>query len=151
MDTLKQYKAAVTKLNAYIEAHKMRVSQVREMVLKQVCLLPQPFNADQLTKACAAERISVGTVYNALDLFLSAQILHASERQRGRAATEYELITGHQTRMQIICQRCGRVSETRDKAIERLIQERKYSNFNASHFSIFIYGECKHCRRLIKE
>lgn len=151
METLKPYKAALTRLNAYIGEHEMRVSRVREMVLEQVCLLPQPFTADRLAKACMAERISVGTVYNALDLFLSAQILHASKRQRGKAATEYELITSRQTRMQIICQRCGRVSEIHDKAIERLVQERKYSNFNASHFSVFVYGECKHCRRKIIE
>ena len=145
------YDAALVRLNTYIAEQNMRVSTVREMVLEQVCLLPQPFTADQLAKACQAERISVGTVYNALKLFLSAQILHATNRQRGRAATEYELITGVKNHMQIICQQCGRVSDIHDKAIDRLIQTRKYSNFNLQHYSLFVYGECKHCRRLKKE
>ena len=120
------------------------------MVLEQVCLLPQPFTAEQLADACKAERISVGTVYNALNLFLLAQILYATNRQRGRAATEYELTVGSPTRMHIVCTRCGRVTEIHDKAIARLVQERKYSNFNMQHFSLYVYGECKICRRQVK-
>ena len=138
-------------MNAYIQERNMRVSPVREMVLEQICLLPQPFTADQLAKACLAERISTGTVYNTLSLFVSAQILHATDRQRGRTATEYELITGSTVRMQIVCQKCGRVSGFQDRAIEDLIRARKYSNFNLQHFSLFVYGECKHCRRVKTE
>ena len=55
-------------------------------------------------------------------------------------ATEYEVVTSNQHRMQIICQKCGRVSDIQDKAIARLIKERKYSNFTLQHFSLFIYG-----------
>ena len=141
------YDAALERLNGYIAEQNMRYSQVREMVLEQVCLLPQPFTADQLAQACKAERISVGTVYNSLSLFLKSQILHATKRERGRAATEYELIAGTHNRMQVICQKCGRVAEIHDKAIDRLIKVRKYSNFNLHHYSLFVYGESKHCRR----
>ena len=123
----------------------MRPSRVRNMVLEQACALKQPFTAAQLIDACAEQRISVGTVYNALDLFVLAQILHATERQRGKAATEYELVTSPVTRIQIICQKCGRTKEIHDKAISLIVQERKYSNFNMQHFSLFIYGECKIC------
>lgn len=125
----------------------MRPSIVRNVVLEQVCLLPQPFTARELVEACQAERISVGTVYNCLSLFISAQILHANNRQRGQSATEYEIITGNQNRMQIICTQCGRVSDIHDKAISRLIKVRKYSNFNMQNFSLFVYGECKICRK----
>ena len=151
MDVLKSYKTASAKLNAYVQEHAMRTSQVREMVLEQVCQLRQPFTADQLVAACKPERISQGTVYNALDLFLEAKILHAADRQRGRIATEYELITGNAIRMQLECQRCGRLVEFHDKAIERLVMERKYSNFTIQHYSLFVYGECKLCRRLAKK
>ena len=144
----KTYDAALARLTGYIKEQGLRSTPVRRMVLEQICLLPQPFTAEQLTQACVAERISVGTVYNSLSLFLSAQILHATNRQRGKTATEYELITGTPNRMQIICQKCGRVANMHDKAIEHLIEKRKYSNFNVSHFSVFVYGECKHCRRI---
>lgn len=143
----KIFGGALERLNAYIASHEMRFSPVREVVLEQACLLPQPFTADQLIEACLTEHVSQGTVYNCIRLFLDAQILHANERQRGRTSTEYEVITGNITRAQIICQKCGRVSNFRDPAIERFVRERKYSNFNIQHFSLFVYGECKRCKQ----
>lgn len=145
----KTYDTALERLQAYIKANKMRRSVVREMILEQVCQLPQPFTADQLSKACAAERISVGSVYNVLDVFVSAQILHAISRQRGRTAMEYELTMVTRNRIQVICGRCQRVTNFHDKAIEHLIETRKYSNFNPDHYTLFVYGVCKHCRNLL--
>lgn len=151
MKVLKTYEAALTKLQAYMEEYKLRHSPVREMVLEQVCILPQPFTASQLVEACKTERISVGTVFNNLKLFVQAQILHAIDRQRGKEATRYELIPGKLVHMQMICGKCGRVSEFKDKAIEHLIRIRKYRNFDMQHYSLFVYGECKHCQRKVKE
>jgi Fe2+ or Zn2+ uptake regulation protein len=142
----KTYDIALERLNQYLKEQHMRVSKVREMVLEQICLLPQPFTADQLVQACTAERISTGTVYNTLALFVSIRILNAITRQRGKNATEYELITGSKVRMQVICQKCQRVTHFRDPALERLILNRKYTNFNLQYYSLFIYGECKYCR-----
>jgi Fe2+ or Zn2+ uptake regulation protein len=77
-----------------------------------------------------------------------AQILHATQRQRGAAATEYELIASRSSmRMQVVCTKCGRVQDIQDKAIAHLLQERKYSNFTMQYASVFVYGECKICRR----
>lgn len=145
----KTYEAALVKLNEYIAAHPMRKSHVREMVLEQVCLIQQPFTAEQLAEACAAERISVGTVYNALELFITAQILHAISRQRGKGATQYEVIPGKQIHMQIRCGKCGRITEIHDNAIDHLVRVRKYMNFEMQRYTLLIYGECKHCRKPI--
>lgn len=141
------YNNALERLNRYVKTNGLRPSVVRNTVLEQACCLSQPFTAKQLVEVCQEQRISVGTVYNSLNIFISAQILHANERQRGKAATEYEVITGEHHRMQIICQKCGRISDIQDKAIARLIKERKYSNFTLQHYSLFVYGECKVCRR----
>ena len=84
---------------------------------------------------------------DSLNTFVDAQIFRATERQRGKAATEYELITGSSNRLQIVCKKCGRVTDITDKAITTLVQDRKYSNFNMQHFSLFIYGECRICRK----
>ena len=123
----KTYEAALLKLNEYISARNMRKSRVREMVLEQACMLPPLFTAEQLAKA--------------------AQILHAIDRQRGKSATQYEVIPGKQTYMQIQCSKCGRVSEIKDKAIDHLIRVRKYINFDMQCYTLLIYGECKHCRK----
>lgn len=123
----------------------MRKSRVRNTVLQLVCQLPQPFTAAQLEEACQAERISIGTVYNCLDLFIMAHILHAIKRQRGIAVMEYELIGTNPVRMQVVCRKCGRVTEIHDQAIMRLVLERRYSNFVPEQYSLFVYGECRIC------
>ena len=147
MLSVKVHNLAVKQLGTYVRKNDMRPSKVRNIVLEQICLLPQPFTAEQLVEACKKERISVATVYNCLNLFLLARILYAHNRQRGRAVTEYEIIVGKPVRFQMMCTKCGRVTDIHDKAIERLIKERKYSNFTLQHFSLYIYGECKICRR----
>jgi len=133
-------------LYKYLRLHNMRPSRVRNMVLEQVFALKQPFTADQLKAACEAERISVGTVYNALNLFVDAQVLHSFRRQEGQLATEYELITTSSNKIQMICQKCGRVQNVSAAAITSVIKDHKYSNFNMQHFTLYVYGECKICR-----
>ena len=147
MKGAKTYKAAQDKLNEYVLEHGMRPSQVRNMVLELACGLPQPFTAERLAKACRAERISTGTVYNTLNILILAQILHAIQRQRGRAATEYEIVRDSTAHMQVVCLKCGRVSEFMEPSILRLVHERRYSNFTAQHFTLVVYGECRVCRK----
>jgi len=144
------YKSSLDRLSRYMREHEMRPSRVRKMVLEQACALKQPFTAKQLEEVCRQEQISIGTIYNAINLFVAAQILRGLKRQRGAAAAEYEFVTGTSNRMQVVCKKCGRVTDVTDKAITRLIQERKYPNFDMQHFSLSIYGECKACRKFIR-
>ena len=140
------YRNAHARLSAYIREHELRESVVRDMVLMQVCRLLQPFTAEQLQEACASERISRGTIYNALNLFIEAGVVHEYERRIGQNVTEYELITTARSHMQLVCCNCGRRTNFNDKAIMRLVNERKYSNFTVQRFSLVVYGECKICR-----
>lgn len=148
MDALRVYKQVMTKLKPYFAEHEMRPSSVRNMVLEQMCRLVQPFSAEQLVKACKAEHISVGTVYNTLNMLIDAHILHSIQRERGKISTEYEFV-GPNIRMQMMCSKCGRVAEIHDKAITRLIQDRTYTNFIPRNYTLTIYGECKLCRRKV--
>lgn len=141
------YKNALAMLDEYLRSQSLRMTTERQIVLNELCQLAQPFTAEQLVEACRSERISQATIYNTLRLFLAAHILHTHERQRGRAATEYELMTGNVLRMQMVCHKCGRVNDFHDRAIERLIRERKYWNFSPEQFSLFVYGECKICHK----
>ena len=143
----KTYDAAQERLNAYIRQEKLRVSPVRQTILEKVCLLKQPFTAEQVIEACTDEFISDATIYNALNLFVSAQILLATKRERGHAAVEYELTFSTHSRMQIVCLECGRVTNMRDKVLEQYIKGYKYYNFNPNRVSMTIYGVCKHCRK----
>ena len=143
------YHAAQAQLDAYVAKHKMRHSQVRNMVLEQVCQLPQPFTAAQLEEVCKAERISTGTVYNVLHLLIETSLVRIYDRGVGQTVTEYELVTEvSRSHMQVICRKCGRRTFFYDKAIQRMVSERQYSNFNLQNYTLVVYGECKICRRL---
>lgn len=145
------YSSALERLGRYVKANGLRPSAVRNMVLEQACELHQPFTANQLTAVCATERISQGTVYNSLQLFVKAGIIIGNQRQRGHIATEYEILTDTQMHMQYICAKCGRTVDFNDKAINRLIEERSYSNFKISNYSLIVYGECKICRKKVRK
>jgi len=147
----KTYEAALARLNAYIKQEKLRVSTVRKAILEKVCLFKQPFTAEQLIEACADEFISDATIYNALNLFVAAQILQAVKRQRGRTAVEYELTFGSHSKIQIVCLECGRVTNVREKVLEEQIKEYKYYNFTPYRISMTLYGVCKHCRKPKRE
>ena len=144
---VRSYNNALERLNRHLRDNDKRPSKVRNIVLSCAFGLRQPFTAEQLLTACEAEHISVGTVYNSLEVFCEAGIVRATTRQRGKAATEYEIISGSASKFQMICKKCGRTVDISDKAISRLIKERKYSNFDMQHFSLFVYGECKICRK----
>jgi len=147
----KVFGGALERMNAYIQENRGRYSAVRENVLEHACMLPQPFTAEQLETACQSEKISSGTIYNCLQLFLKANIIHATKRQKGHQATEYELITGNPIRMQRICQKCGRVTNFRAPAIDRLIREQKTQSFFMQHYTLLIYGECRRCRMVDRD
>ena len=145
----RSYSNALAQLNRYLHENEKRPSRVREMVLTQVFQLPQVFTAEQLVKACEAEHISVGTVYNSLNLFIDARILRATIRQRGKSATEYELLVGATNKVQFICKKCGRTVEFSDQQIARSIKTHGYNNFVMQNYNLTVYGECKICRKKV--
>ena len=144
------YKAALAKLEAYIQANHLRRTPEREILLKHICTMPQPFSMDTLVAEMENEHISTGTVYNTVNLLVSAQILHCISKRYGRKRSEYELMTKNAVRMELVCTRCGRVSHFRDIAVENLLRTRKYSNFNMQGCSLYVYGTCKTCKRKTK-
>jgi Fe2+ or Zn2+ uptake regulation protein len=146
----KTYDNALAMLHRYMEEHNMRNSPVREMVLNEICQMPQPFTAEHLQQVCSEDHISAGTVYNALRLFLGIGILHAIKRQRGNTSVEYELVCEKRTRMQVICEKCGRITSFHDKAIDTLVQSSRRTNFIMDHFVLTLYGECKKCKKITK-
>lgn len=142
-----KYRIAMGKLNEYLYKHKMRHTIEREMVLGRVCELRSPFDAEQLIAACQNDRISRTTVKNTLSLLTSARILHCLFKQYESKKAEYELVLNDNIHMQMRCMECGRVVDFKDLPIENLVRARKYSNFKIEHFSLYVYGRCKTCRK----
>ncbi len=142
---IERYKEAERKLEQYIAEHRLRHTPERYTILRHACELGNPFTVEQLTQLAEQSHISRATIYNTLSLLVSAQILWCIGRKGAQA--EYELVTGGKVRMRLKCSNCGRIADFKDIAIENLVAARKYSNFNLTHFSLYVYGTCKTCRK----
>jgi Fe2+ or Zn2+ uptake regulation protein len=132
-----------------MDEHKMRHTAERFSILSAVCTL-QRFTVDDLRYALTGILISRATVYNTLELLEKAGIIRHIEKEYGVRAGQYELTCLKSSSVQIICQRCGRISEIKDSTISRMLADKKFSNFTPERFSLYIYGHCKVCRRKIK-
>lgn len=147
MTATNEYTAALNALNTYIWDHGYRHTAEREIVLQIICNLLQPFMPGQVVEKAKEEHISQATVYNCLNLFEQVGIIRLLQKRTLKSRCEWEVVAGHNNRLQLICKKCGRVSDFKDLAITNAVKLRKYSNFTPEHFTIFVYGECKHCRK----
>lgn len=138
------------RLAVYLTKNGYRHTRERYTILEQACLLTQPFYMDELIAVAETMKISKATVYNTMTLLQEARLVHLLGKQYHQSGgAQYEVIGLKHNHMQIICSRCGRISEFRDVALTNLLKSRKYSNFYMQHFSLYVYGECKQCRKRI--
>ena len=140
------YSSAVERLCAYIDEHGMRRTREREVILERVCDL-RCFYVEQVRDSLTELTISRATIYNTLDVLEKAGIIHRLDKEFGVRAGQYEIVQANASHIQIICQRCGRISEVRDTTINRMLADKRFTNFNPQRFSLYIYGTCKVCRR----
>ena len=119
------------------------------MILAKICEL-QRFTIDELRSKLTDITISRATVYNTLSLLEDARLIQKLDKEFGVRTAQYELVHASDSSVQVICQRCGRVSTVRDTTISRMLADKKWSNFVPHHFSLYVFGHCKVCRRKIK-
>ena len=140
------YKRAYQLLCEYIETHKLRHTNERKLILSSVCSL-QRFSVEELRLSLTSLTISRAPVYNALDVMENAGIVHRLEKDFGKRAGQYELVFLRTSSVRILCQSCGRISEVKDSTIQRMLEDKSFTNFVQERFSLYIYGHCKICRR----
>lgn len=135
-------------LYRYLKEHNLRCTSERLLILKQVCAYKHRFTAEQVLKDLETSvHLSVATVYNSLNLLCECRILQRQIAQVGAKTTEFELVLTRESLMRFVCTRCGRTVEFKDKAVENILREKHFNNFQMSDFSLVAYGVCKICRR----
>lgn len=140
------YRTSYNQLCSYLDEHQLRHTQERLCILSAICTL-QRFTVEELRLALTDLIISRATVYNTLELFEEAGVIRHIEKEYGVRAGQYELSCLKSSSVQIICQRCGRISDVKDSTISRMLEDKRFSNFNPERFSLYIYGRCKTCRK----
>ena len=133
----------------YLVEHQLRHTPERYTILAKICEL-QRFTIDELRSKLTDITISRATVYNTLSLLEDARLIQKLDKEFGVRTAQYELVHASDSSVQVICQRCGRVSTVRDTTISRMLADKKWSNFVPNHFSLYVFGHCKVCRRKIK-
>ena len=150
MTSVERYEKALAVLDEYIRANNLRHTLERERLLKIIAEINKPvFTVHDMEAKRRDAHISVPTLYNSLGLFVSARILYKLERTQGVTQEQYKWALDAKNSMRVICTRCGREATFNDKALLQIIHNRKYANFVPAHFSLYVYGVCKTCRRLL--
>lgn len=149
MTSVERYEHALRLLDAYIRENNLRHTLERENLLRMMAELNKPvFTFKDLDKKRQEAHISVPTLYNSLNLFVSARILYCMPRTQGVSQEQYKWTFESKNTLRMICTRCGREAAFRDKALEQIVQKRNYTNFVPANYALFVYGECKICRKL---
>jgi len=150
MTSVERYDKALEVLDEYIRTNNLRHTLERERLLKIMAELNKPiFTVHDIDAKRQEAHISLPTLYNSLALFVSARILYKLERTQGVTSEQYKWALDAKNSMRVICTRCGREATFNDKALLQIVQNRKYANFVPAHFSLYVYGVCKTCRRLL--
>ena len=150
--SVEKYEKALAVLDQYIREHNMRHTLERETLLKIMAEVNKPiFTVHDIDAKRKEQHISVPTLYNSLNLFVSARILYRLDRAHGVQVEQYKWALDAKSSMRVICTRCGREANFTDPAVQRILLTRKYANFIPAHFSVYVYGVCKNCRRLLIE
>jgi len=132
----------------YLIENQHRKTPERYAILERVFTYVGHFNADLLYNSMKNEyRVSLATVYNTLELLLEAQLI--IKHQLGGQFAQYEKNFGSNIHNHLICTNCGKVKEFHDKQIRTSIQSKRFSLFEISHYSLYLFGLCSKCKELL--
>ncbi|NLO71132.1 MAG: transcriptional repressor [Porphyromonadaceae bacterium] len=129
----------------FLVERKHRKTPERYAILERVYQYDGHFNAELLYKSMQNDyRVSLATIYNTLDLFLQCKLI--VKHQFGDQIAQYEKTFGAATHNHMVCTICGRIKEFSDKKVGKMIQNKRFAQFDVSYYSLYLYGICKKCK-----
>ncbi len=141
--------AVLKKFTSFLEGKQLRKTPERFAVLRHALAFNRHFTIDQLQQSLdgASFHVSRATLYNTIDLLLESGIIvkHLFEGVQ----PQYER-TGSIPHSHLVCTSCGKVKDVRDTNLAAFMNAMKFNAFNASHYSLTVYGMCSTCTRKLK-
>ena len=132
-------------LTEYLQKNGHRKTPERYAILDMIYSIQGHFDIDTLYHYMEDEghfRVSRATLYNTIILLMDA---HLVVRHQFGASSQYERAYNNGVHHHMICMSCGSVTEFEDEKLKLAIGETKLKKFTASHYSLYIYGECSKC------
>jgi Fe2+ or Zn2+ uptake regulation protein len=124
-------------------------TQARAAVLTVLTTHPRPLRAEEIHRALQNRHINLSSVYRALRLFETLNIVRRVAL--GKGAPRYELADGYRDHHHhLVCDRCGRIEDVTTCPVEaggltRQIQRR--TGFAVRSHVLELFGLCRSCRR----
>lgn len=124
-------------------------TQARAAVLTVLTTHPSPLRAEQIHRALRNRPINLSSVYRALRLFETLNVVRRVAL--GKGAPRYELADGYRDHHHhLVCDACDRIEDVATCPVEtgsltRQIQRR--TGFAVRSHALELFGLCRSCRR----
>ena len=132
-------------LTEYLQANGKRKTPERYAILDAVYSISGHFDIENLLVYMGQHgrfRVSRATLYNTIDLLVEANLV--IKHQFGNSS-QYERAYKNLTHHHMICVECGTITEFHNNELHQTIINAKLKKFNATHYSLCIYGVCSRC------
>ncbi|MEE9538067.1 MAG: Fur family transcriptional regulator [candidate division NC10 bacterium] len=124
-------------------------TQARAAVLTVLTTHPRPLRAEEIHRALQNRHINLSSVYRALRLFETLNIVRRVAL--GKGAPRYELADGYRDHHHhLVCDTCGRIEDVSTCPVEagRLTQQiQRRTGFAVRSHVLDLFGLCRSCRR----
>jgi len=131
----------------YLQAHGLKHSQQRELILETFLGMPRHLTAEELHRQVSEVDPGVGlsTVYRTLRLFCDAGLAKQRHFHEGRSCFEQAVDANHHDHL--ICEGCGEIVEFECQEIEDLqVAMAERHQFTLTRHRLELFGLCPRCQ-----
>jgi Fur family ferric uptake transcriptional regulator len=147
-----QKKSELQVFREYLQKNRLRYTQEREQIIKEIFATHDHFDVDALYLTIRQKGINISkaSIYRLLPLLIDADLIQDVFFEDGHM--HYEHIYGHEHHCHLRCIECGKIEEFTDPRlndIEGYLEER--FGFKILDYKLDVKGLCPECREKIRK